>query len=47
MSLKLFISRVFKKNKVKSFQQENERLRIELSVLEKLEQEIKDNLSKN
>ena len=47
MSLKQFIIRLFKKDKAKSIQQENERLQIELDILEKLEREIKENHSKN
>jgi len=43
MPLKRFIIRLFKKDQAKSIQQENERLQIELEVLKKLEQEIKDN----
>ena len=43
MSLKNFISKLFKEDRIKSLQQENERLKIELRVLEKLEKELKDN----
>ncbi len=47
MSLKQFIIKLFKTDKSKSLQKENERLQIELSVLEKLEKEIKESHSNN
>ncbi len=40
MSIKRFIKKLFKRNKEKSIQQKNERLQIELRVLEKLEKEL-------
>ncbi len=42
MSIKRFIKKLFKRNKEKNIQQKNERLQIELRVLEKLEKELQD-----